>query len=349
MAKIGYSFGALVDVYNNLDATTVKLSGTQTIAGNKTFSGQVGFQSPTALTQSTSDSSTKVATTAYVKNQGYVTSSGNTVIGTDTDTTFSGAKVLNALNLTNGVITSYSSRTMTLANLGYTGAANANYYVHPSYSGDDAAVDTGALSGATVISDLDFNVTTDSLGHVTDANATVATRNLTLANLGYTGATNANYITNNNQLSNGAGYVTNSGNTVIGTGTDVNTSGSTIIDSIYVTDGVITSMGTRTLTAANIGASTGATVTSSGSNSNGYYRIWSDGYKECWRQGTMSKNSTITFPVAFTTTASVGVMCSHFGTTSDNYYDVYARSVTISNFYLTGNVYQGTAYYAKGY
>ena len=37
---------------------------------------------------------------------------------------------------------------------------------------------------------------------------------MTLANLGYTGATNANYITNNNQLSNGAGYITSYTNTV---------------------------------------------------------------------------------------------------------------------------------------
>ena len=42
-------------------------------------------------------------------------------------------------------------------------------------------------------------------------------------------------------------------NTVIGTDSDINTSGSTIIDNIYVTDGVITSMGTRTLTAADLG------------------------------------------------------------------------------------------------
>jgi hypothetical protein len=83
-------------------------------------------------------------------------------------------------------------------------------YTHPTHPGDDIDIDTGALSGATVISDLDFNITTDTLGHVTDANATVATRTLTLANLGYTGATNANYITNNNQLTNGAGYVTSS-------------------------------------------------------------------------------------------------------------------------------------------
>jgi hypothetical protein len=43
-------------------------------------------------------------------------------------------------------------------------------------------------------------------------------------------------------------------NTIIGTDSDLNTAGSTIIDNIYVTDGVITSMGTRTLTASDIGA-----------------------------------------------------------------------------------------------
>ena len=38
--------------------------------------------------------------------------------------------------------------------------------------------------------------------------ANVLNSNVTLATLGYTGATNANYITNNNQLTNGAGYLT---------------------------------------------------------------------------------------------------------------------------------------------
>jgi len=76
-------------------------------------------------------------------------------------------------------------------------ATSANNYSHPTYAGDDASIDTGALTGAVVISDLDLNITTDTLGHVTDANATVATRTLTLANLGYTGATNANNSTSN--------------------------------------------------------------------------------------------------------------------------------------------------------
>ena len=57
-------------------------------------------------------------------------------------------------------------------------------YSHPTHPGDDASIDTGALTGATVISDLDFNITTDTLGHVTDANATVATRSITATDVG---------------------------------------------------------------------------------------------------------------------------------------------------------------------
>lgn len=113
----------------------------------------------------------------------------------------------------------------------------ANKYIHPTYAGDDFAIDTTLLTGATVISDLAINVTTDAQGHVTDANASVATRTLTLANLGYTGATNANNYTH-------PSYVT----------TNINTAGATIIDSITTTDeGHISAMATRVLTAADLG------------------------------------------------------------------------------------------------
>ena len=115
----------------------------------------------------------------------------NTIIGTDTDIDTSGATIIDNLYMTDGVITSHGTRNLTLANLGYTGATNANNYIHPTYNGDDFSVDTGALTGATVVSDIDINVTTDGNGHVTDANGSVSTRTLTLANLGYTGETNA--------------------------------------------------------------------------------------------------------------------------------------------------------------
>ncbi len=87
---------------------------------------------------------------------------------------------------------SVGTRALTLANLGYTGATDANNYVLPTnLAGDDFSVDTGVLTGATVVSDIDINVTTDASGHVTDTNGSVSTRTLTLANLGYTGETDA--------------------------------------------------------------------------------------------------------------------------------------------------------------
>ena len=64
------------------------------------------------------------------------------------------------------------------------GTATETYtYTHPSYPGDDYDVDTGALSGATVVSRIDTNLTTDTIGSVQDANFTVATRTLTAADL----------------------------------------------------------------------------------------------------------------------------------------------------------------------
>ena len=62
-------------------------------------------------------------------------------------------------------------------------ASSANNYSHPTHPGDDISVDTGALTGATVISDLDFNITTDTEGHVTDANGAVSTRTLTASDV----------------------------------------------------------------------------------------------------------------------------------------------------------------------
>jgi len=98
---------------------------------------------PTAPTQSSSENSTKIATTAYVKSQGYVTSSGNTIIGTDSDINTSGATVVDQLNMTDGVIQSHSTRTLTLANLGYTGATNANYITNNNQLTNGASYITG--------------------------------------------------------------------------------------------------------------------------------------------------------------------------------------------------------------
>ncbi len=76
---------------------------------------------------------------------------------------------------------------------------------HPSDGGGSIATD---LTGATVVSKIVVN----AAGHVTGTN----TRNITLANLGYTGATNANYFTYSHPTGDGSLHVpatstTNSG------------------------------------------------------------------------------------------------------------------------------------------
>ena len=70
--------------------------------------------------------------------------------------------------------------------------SSASYVLPTNLAGDDIDIDTTALTGATVISDLDINITTDTSGRVTDANGTVSTRTLTLGDLGFTGDTDAN-------------------------------------------------------------------------------------------------------------------------------------------------------------
>ena len=65
--------------------------------------------------------------------------------------------------------------------------AGAATYTHPGETAFTAEVDTGALTGAVVVSDIDMNITTNAFGHVEDAAMAVATRTLTLADLGFTG------------------------------------------------------------------------------------------------------------------------------------------------------------------
>lgn len=66
-----------------------------------------------------------------------------------------------------------TTRVLTLNDLGYTGATDANKYIHPTFSGNDLGA---ALTGAKVISDVNVN----SEGHVT----AFITRDLTPADIG---------------------------------------------------------------------------------------------------------------------------------------------------------------------
>ena len=134
---------------------------------------------------------------------------------------FTGAQVLsNFTSNTEGHVTNITTRNLTLLDLGYTGATNANFYVHPSYT--LRAIDT---SGAEVIDTF----TSDASGHVTG----ITLRTLTLLDLGYTGASNAdNYNSWLIAASGTAGTSSvTSGSTVTmtaGTGMSITRTGSTV-------------------------------------------------------------------------------------------------------------------------
>tara|TARA_Y100000356_G_scaffold133542_1_gene140812 strand:+ start:332 stop:1735 length:1404 start_codon:yes stop_codon:yes gene_type:complete len=119
-------------------------------------------------------------------------------------------------------------------------------YTHPTHPGDDINVDSGALTGAVVVSDIDINVTTDTLGHVTDANGSVSTRTLTLANLGYTGATDANnYSFNKTDLKSVAATLDSTDTLYIGDADDDTT---VVIRGTLQVDGTTTTVNSETLT-----------------------------------------------------------------------------------------------------
>jgi len=105
---------------------------------------------------------------------------------------------VNGLKFRTGVsatdYTVYHSGNLSLATLGYTGATNANYITNNNQLTNGAGYAT-----ETWVNEQNF---------ATDAAISTAIGNVTLATLGFTGAANANYITNNNQLTNGAGYIT---------------------------------------------------------------------------------------------------------------------------------------------
>jgi hypothetical protein len=145
------------------NADTLTTSRTISLTGNVT--GSVSFDGSSNVSISTSLAADSVGSTEIAANA--VGASELNVSGNGTNTQF---------------LRSNADGTFTWA----VPTDTNTVYTHPTYVGDDFSVDSGPLTGATVISDIDINVTTDTLGHVTDANGTIATRTLTAADLGIT-------------------------------------------------------------------------------------------------------------------------------------------------------------------
>ena len=159
------------------------------------------FASPTftgttvAPTPSSDDNSTKIATTAYVQGEltgliGGAPAAFDTLLEISASIANGDSDVVSLTSVVGGKLqkdqnlSDLSNASTARTNLGVDAAGTVNYVLPTNLAGDDISVDTGALTGATVISDLDFNITTNTSGLVTDANGSVSTRTLTAGNLG---------------------------------------------------------------------------------------------------------------------------------------------------------------------
>jgi phage-related tail fiber protein len=87
------------------------LTGTQTVTGNKTFSGTTALGTATGATVTSGDNSTNLATTAFVKNQGYLTA--NQSITLSGDATGSGTTGI-TVTLANSGVTAGTYRSVTV-------------------------------------------------------------------------------------------------------------------------------------------------------------------------------------------------------------------------------------------
>ena len=147
----------------------VSLSGAQTVTGNKTFTGSVDLtgSTATASTQLTSDNSTKLATTAYVKGQNYITT--NQSITVSGDASGSGT----------------TSISLTLASVGTAGTytkVTTDAKGRVSSGTTLSATDIPTLTAAK-ISDFDTQVRTNRLDQLTAPTASVSLNSQKITNL----------------------------------------------------------------------------------------------------------------------------------------------------------------------
>ena len=145
----GYDVNTVIDsayVHTDNNFTTTEKNKLGGVATGAEVNVQADFtETDTAVDSFIKNKPTKLS--EFTNDSGFVTSSGNTTIGTDDDYTGTGANVLSGLTLTDGVITAFANRNLTLADLGFTGDADANKITDNSQILNGAGYITSANGG----------------------------------------------------------------------------------------------------------------------------------------------------------------------------------------------------------
>lgn len=152
-------------------------SGTQTISRNTTFSGTVSLgSSASATTPTTSDSSTAVATTAFVKAQGYIT--GNESISLSGDATGSGTTSI-SVTIANGAVS--NAKLANVATSTIKGRATSGTGAPEDLTASQ--VKTILAIGPSDISGFDTQVRTSRLDQMAAPTASVSMNSQTISSL----------------------------------------------------------------------------------------------------------------------------------------------------------------------
>ena len=198
-------------------------------SGNVTGTATIQANSVALGTDTTGNYVQSVANGSYLTGGGSASEGTALTLGVDATNANTASKVVardGSGNFSAGTVTAALSgnastattlaTARTIGGVSFNGSANINL---PGVNTSGNQATSGNAGSATV---LQTARTINGVSFNGSANIS-----LSLANLGFTGASNANYITNNNQLTNGAGYTTSVGDiTGVTAGTNLNGGGS---------------------------------------------------------------------------------------------------------------------------